>query len=161
MKMLEIIVFDTDTKVVNSLRHGIELPFFSVVEGNGIEATRVANLDALWLTWMQAERFGITPSLKLHEAMAFPMPVKDILRGLPRFIVAGVALAASESRAGAHQLEVIVKAMLGAVSKLSVETGIVIRRIGTVPENLLLNKLEPEEAMRIISSIYSEVLGGY
>jgi hypothetical protein len=29
MKMLEIVVFDTDMRVVNALRQGIELPFFS------------------------------------------------------------------------------------------------------------------------------------
>jgi hypothetical protein len=153
---MEIIAFDTNPEVVRALRESIGLPYFSTVLGNGIDATRAANLDALWMTWMQAERFGATPLLEPHKASVFPTREEDTQRGFPPFIVAGVMLGPSDARDPAYQLELVVRSMLQAVEDFYVTTGTRILRIGTIPENLLLTELSPEQATLIIAAAFAD-----
>jgi hypothetical protein len=138
------------------LNDGIKLPYFSAVQGNGIEATRAAGLDALLLTWMQAERFGITPVLEPHTSKVFPTRAEDVRKGYPPFIVAGVMLTPSDSREAKRQLEIVIRAMLRAVDDFYATSGIRIHRIGTIPENLLLKDLHLTEASRIITSVFAD-----
>lgn len=47
----DLIIFDRDPESVEALRRDLRLPLVTVIQGSGKQATAVAQLDALLLTW--------------------------------------------------------------------------------------------------------------
>lgn len=143
MTPLELVIFDPDPEAVRSLRSALGLPFVSIVQGNGKQAAGSSRLDALWLTWMQAEQFGVTPIVEPHSAVVSSMAPSFVSRGFPPFVVAGVSFDKTDSPDLAERLRVCLKAVLRAIRLFNDGGGGVIQRLGTIPENLLLNRLSP------------------
>ena len=144
MKTIELVIFDPDLGVIESLRRSLILPFLTVIQANGKQATSEASLDALWLTWMQAERFGITPMLGIHRAAISPTTASFIGKGFPYFVIAGVSLAKDESPYSIESLIVTIKAVAEAIAEDNARSRErIIQRVGTIRENLLLDRLTP------------------
>ncbi len=152
MNPLELIIFDTDPHLVETFRRGIDLPFVKIVLGSGPEVTSFQKLDALWGSWMIAERFGITPDPVPYRAEVFPNA--GPLRGLPPFIVAGPSLAPGDSFSPNRGLEINLDGMLDAVSRFNASSETPIRRLGTIRENLLLHMIEPDRVAAAIDAAW-------
>jgi hypothetical protein len=157
MNPLDLIIFDTDPRLVETFRRGIDLPFVKVVLGKGAEVTALEKLDALWGSWMMAERFGITPAPVPYRAEVFPNT--GPFEGLPPFIVAGPSLASGDSFAPDRGLEINLDAMLEAVARFNLNSANPIRRLGTIRENLLLHMIEPNRVASTIEAAWRRHIG--
>lgn len=157
MNGFEIVVFDTDGSRIERLRLAIRLPFLSFAFGNGPAVAKANRLDAMWLTPMQAERYGASPPFPLHRAQLLPTPLKEIEKGFPPFVVVGVAISPDDPTDPSWQLNLVVKAMAREIRDRQNDETRRIRRIGMLPDHLLLNKLREDEASAIIDRAYHEV----
>ncbi len=157
MTGFEMVVFDTDEGRIERLRSGIRLPFLSFAIGNGPMVAKAERLDAMWLTPMQAERYGASPPFPLHRAQLMPTPMKEIEKGLPPFAVVGVAISPDDPTDPSWQLSLVVKAMALVIRDTQNDETRPISRVGMLPEHLLLNKLRADEASTIIERAYHEV----
>lgn len=88
MSAPHLVIFEPDARIAVSLMREIQLPFVTVVNCYGKEATSVARLDAIWLTWMQAEQFGITPQFEPHVAVVCRTPEDKVKEGFAPLTVA-------------------------------------------------------------------------
>ena len=150
----ELIIFDTRAESVDALRRDLRLPFVTAIQGNGKQATRAAHLDALFLTWMQAEQLGVTPSLERHTAAVVVTPRVTQDKGFPPYIVAGVNFAPKDSRDLVIKLRITVEALLEAIFAFNSRSRDVIERVGTIPENLLLDKLSPATVAAVLEEAW-------
>lgn len=154
-----LIIFETDRLAVEALRRDVRLPFIGVVHGDGRQATREADLDALWLTWMQAERFGVTPTVQLHCAVVYRTPPPLTAEGYPAFIVAGVGFSKSDPPDLVERLRMSIEAVLEAIKRFNSSGGGPIIRVGTIPENLLLDGLPLATATATIAKAWEKLYG--
>lgn len=150
----ELVIFDTDAESVDALRRDFRLPFVTVIQGNGKQATAAAHLNALFLTWMQAEQLGITPSLERHTAAVVLTPRATQEKGFPPYIVAGVNFASEDSRDPVIKLKITVEALWEAISAFNSANADAIERVGTIPDNLLLDRLPPATVAAVLEAAW-------
>jgi hypothetical protein len=155
---ITIVLFSTDRALIERL--GIlcngKSPL-EIVFGTGPEVTASHKLDAFWMTWMQAERFGAEPPFAPHEARVLRVPASEREKGFPAFVVAGVLLADDDPNSAEFQLQLVLEALLTTVQRFNATNLQQIHRVGTVPENLALNLVNPSAARRIVDDIYSRI----
>lgn len=157
-KKPELILFSRDTALLARLKPFAEgIPYLSCQVGNGPQVTAAAQLDALWATLMVgAELFGAVPPFPLHEARVHPTPAAQLKRGLPRYGVVGVALSPEESQNPESNLRLVLSALLKAVNSFNTQASDRINRVGILPDDLELKKLDPQTAFRIIRKVYEQ-----
>jgi hypothetical protein len=154
----ELIVFSRDEALVERLRPFAQgIPYLKWEVGNGPQVTAATELDALWATLMVgAELFGAVPPFPLHEARVHLTPAAQLKRGLPRYGVVGVPLLPEESQSPESNLRLVLSALLKAVNSFNTQTSDRINRVGILPDDLELKKLDPETAFRIIQEVYEQ-----
>ena len=153
-----IVVFDPDFTLIDQLRSHLHVPCVTFAQGNGPAITKTHELDAMWVTPMQAEQLGFKPPFPLYRAQICDMPQAQILIGLPRAIVIGVAISPADPANHEWQLELIVSAMLTEV-KASWNDGRRIEKLGITASHLLLDQVPPERAAGIIDRTYRKYFG--
>jgi hypothetical protein len=157
-KKPELILFSRDAVLLERLRPFANgMPYLKWEVGSGPQVTAAAQLDALWATLMVgAELFGAVPPFPLHEARVHPTPAAQLKRGLPRYGVVGVNLSPEEGQSPESNLRLVLSALLTAVSSFNSQASDRINRVGILPDDLELKKLDPQTAFRIIREIYEQ-----
>ncbi len=152
----QLILFSTDASLLEKLKpHGSALPYLTFEVGSGPEVTARARLDALWATLMVGvELFGAVPPFPFHDARVFPTPPSQLKRGMPRYGVVGVAVSKDEGNLPEINLRLVLSAMLRAIKEFNSQGRDRIVRVGILPDDLELKRLEPSTAFRIIREVY-------
>jgi hypothetical protein len=153
-----LILFSTDPAFLETLKpFSAELPYISYEVGNGPQVMAKARLDALWATLMAGvELFNASPPFPLHEARVLQTPPAQLRRGMPKYGVVGVAVAKDEPTVPEHNLRLVLCALLKAVSTFNSESTDRIARVGILPDDLELKRLDPATAFQIIREVYNE-----
>lgn len=153
-----LVLFSTDSGFLAKLQlFSSSLPYISYETGNGIEVTEKAQLDALWATLMAGvELFGVAPPFALHEARVVETPARQLKRGMPRHGIVGVAVNKDDPKSPEYSLRLVLSALLRAVRSFNSMHNDKIARIGILPDDLGLKKLNPEVAFKIIREIYEK-----
>ena len=151
----EIVVFDTDMAGLQAWQSSLRLPFMTFALGTGPQVTASRDLDAMWLTPMQAERFGAMPPFPLHVALVLATPASDVQKGFPPFIVTGVAVANDDPKDPQWQLRLVMTSLLRAIRDACAR-GQTIRRVGMLPEHLFMDRLSAEEVGAIVKAAYEK-----
>lgn len=157
-KKPDLILFSSNAALLDSLRPFTEgMPYLKCEVGSGPQVTATAHLDALWATLMVgAELFGAVPPFPLHEARVHPTPVAQLKRGLPKYGVVGVALLPEEGQNPESNLRLVLSALLKAVHGFNSQGSDQISRVGILPDDLELKKLDPQTGFKIIREIYEQ-----
>jgi hypothetical protein len=150
----EIIVFDTNPSLIRVLEASLRLPFISFAVGTGPDVVKSKNLDALWLTPMQAERYGAMPPFPLYAAQILVTPEVEVRKGFSRLVMTGVAISMDDPRDPQWQLRIVVSALARAIKQGAETRTFLVRRVGMLPEDLFLHKLSVSEASPIIEEAY-------
>lgn len=156
----EFVIFSTDAEQIERLRsQSSHLPYVSYSVGNGPVVTKLARLDALKVSQMDAvQRYGFNPPHPLLEARVLKAPTALVERGLPRYAISGVALPEDYRRDTRSEMELVISAMLKAVRDFNAEGGDQIQRIGVLPEGLSLDKLPAPDVFETLDRIYGELV---
>ena len=154
----QLILFSTDAALLERLKpHATALPYIAFEVGNGPEVTARARLDALWATLMAGvELFGAVPPFPLHDARVLPTPPSQLKRGLPRYGVVGVAVSKDEGKVPELNLRLVLSALLRAIKEFNSQGRDRIIRIGLLPDDLELKKLDPSIAFSIVREVYEQ-----
>ena len=152
----ELILFSRDAVLLERLRPFAEgIPYLKCEVGSGPQVTAAAQLDALWATLMVgAELFGAVPPFPLHEARVLPTPTAQLKRGFPKYGVVGVALLPEEGQSPESNLRLVLSALLEAVQVFNSQGRDRINRVGILPDDLELKKLDPQAGFKIIREVY-------
>jgi hypothetical protein len=155
-KKPQLVLFSGDSALLEKLRpFSAGIPYIRCEVGSGPQITTSVKLDALWATLMAGvELFGAAPPFSLHEACVLPTPSAQRKRGLPRYGVVGVAPSNDESRDPEHSLRTVLSALLSAVKDFNSQNTDQINRVGILPDDLELKRLDPETGFRISREIY-------
>jgi hypothetical protein len=156
--MTQLILFSTDSVFLEKLRsYSTGLSYISFETGYGPQVTAKAGLDALWATLMAGvELFGAAPPFPLYEARVFETPLAQLQRGMPRHGVVGVAVSRDDPETPEHNLRVVLSALLKAVKDFNSKNTDQILRVGILPDDLELKKLDPGTAFEIIREVYEQ-----
>jgi Domain of unknown function (DUF4279) len=150
----KLVFFATDEEYLDGLEAGLRLSLIAYMYANDREVTAKAAIDALFLTWTQAERFGVTPEPEPSQARVLPMPAEYRAKGFPKYIVAGVALPPDCSVSAEEEMRIVVKAMVEAVADFNdSRPAQEIKRVATAPENLLLDRVPLAIAREILGEL--------
>jgi|SRR5277367_5532075 len=161
-KRTQIVLFGSDFALLESLKpFSAGLPYISYEVGYGPQVTARTHLDAMWATpMMGVEIFGANPPFPLHEAQVLTTPDIQIKQGMPRYGVVGVAVAQDEVRTPEDDLRLVMSALLDAIKRFNSRNADQIVKIGILPEDLALGKLEPGKAFQIIQEVYGQRSSG-
>ncbi len=153
-----LVLFGTDLDLLEELkRASVAFPYLSCEPGYGPQVIATAGLDALWATPMVgAELFGATPPFPVHEARVLRTPVAQLQRGMPRYGVVGVATSNDDPNTPEYNLRLVLSALLKAVRDFNLEQPDQIRRVGVLPEDLDLKRIDHGKAVEIIRQVYEE-----
>lgn len=121
------------------------------------ELMRLPGVDAVYLSVMAAERWGARPISR--EAQVLQTRPDDQERGLPPFVIAGVALGAEDPRDPEFGLRMIISSVLSAVRRFNETTAHTIQNVAFGPEWTGIEKLAPHRAAEIIRAAYDEAPG--
>jgi len=102
------------------------------------------------------ELFGATPPFPMFEARVHETPAAQLRRGMPKYGVVGVTVPTGERRTPEGDLRLIISALLKAVRNFNSRSKEKIKRIGILPDDLQLKKLDPGTVFAIIREIYQE-----
>lgn len=154
----QLILFSPDAALLDRLRpFSAALPYITYEIGHGPQVTAKAGLDALWATLMAGiELFGAVPPFPLYEARVLETPPAQLQRGMPRHGVVGVAISKDDPKTPEYSLRIIVSALLKAVKDFNARNPDQISRVGILPDDLQMKKLDPSAAFRIIREIYEQ-----
>jgi hypothetical protein len=158
MMPIELVVFSPDVALLERLKtFASDLPFLSFEVGNGPQVTERARLDALWATLMAGlEVFGGAPPFPLHEARVVQTPAAQLRRGLPKYGIVGVAVSADDPKTPEFNLRLVVSALVTAVKEFNGRNVAQIVRVGILPDDLELTRLESQTAFKIIREVFEE-----
>jgi hypothetical protein len=132
----ELVVFGTNRRALEQLASvGTNLKYVRFVEGVGPVVARGEKLDAVLMTLMEAERFGIAPPFRDDEAVVARTPEWAISKGIAPHIVAGVQTKLKNPRDWRGELSTLLKAAFRAIRQFN-ESGGDIRRIGVLADDL-------------------------
>jgi hypothetical protein len=151
-----LILYGSDTALLEKLKlHSSELPYISYEAGYGPQVTAKAHLDALWVTLMGAvELFGVAPPFPLHQARVMRTPAVQLEKGFPRYGVVGVAVSQNDPKTAEYNLRLVLSALLQAVKDFNSQAQDQILRIGILPDDLELKKLDIKAAFGIVRELY-------
>jgi len=154
----QLVLFGTDSGLLEDLkRSSAALPYISYEQGYGPQVGAKAGLDALWATPMVgAELFGATPPFPLHEARVLKTPPTQLQRGMPRYGIVGVATSNDDPKTPEYNLRLVLSALLRAVNDFNSRQSDQIRRVGILPEDLDLKRIDHGKAVEIIRQVYEE-----
>jgi hypothetical protein len=154
----QLILFSTDSAFLERLSPtSASLPYISYIVGSGPQVTVAARLDALWATLMVgAELFGAVPPFPLNEAQVLQTPLEQLKRGMPKYGIVGVAVSKDEIKQPEHNLRLVLSALLRAVKDFNSRNTDQIVRVGILPDDLELKKLDSDKAFKIIHEVYEQ-----
>ena len=157
-KKLQLVLYGTNTDLLEDLKRcSGGLPYVLYEQGYGPQVAMKASLDALWTTPMAgAELFGATPPFPLHEACVLRTPPAQVRRGLPRYGVVGVATTDDDPKTPEYNLRLVLSALLKAVYDFNSKQSDQIHRIGILPEDLDLKRIDHRKAFEIIRQVYED-----
>jgi len=152
----QLILFSPDSTLLEKLKpHSAALPYINYEVGYGPQVAAKAHLDAFWATLMGAvELFGAVPPFPLHQARVLRTPSAQLEKGFPRYGVVGVAVSQNDPKAPEYNLRLVVSALLKAVKDFNDQNQDQILRIGILPDDLELKRLEPKMAFQIVREVY-------
>lgn len=152
----ELTLFGRDSRFLENLkRFSAGLPYISYATEYGPTVVAKAGLDALWATPMVGvELFGATPPFPLHKARVLETPQAQILLGMPRYGIVGVATSADDPKTPEYNLRLVLSALLSAVNEFNTHHANPIRRVGILPDDLDLQRIDPQQAFEIIREVY-------
>jgi len=153
---LELVLYGTDFDLLEKLkRFSADMPYIVYEPGYGPQAVTKAGLDALWATPMiGVELFGAAPPFPIHEAQVLETPPAQLHRGMPKYGIVGVATAEGDPTTPEFELWLVLSTLLKTVDAFNADHRQAIRRVGILPEDLSLKRLESEKAFRMIREIY-------
>lgn len=154
----QLVLFSTDSAFLEKLKpFSAGLPYISYETGRGPQVTAKAGLDALWATLMVGvELFGAAPPFPFHEARVLETPSAQLQRGMPRYGVVGVAVSEDDPKTPEYNLGLVLSALLKAVEDFNSRSTDQIARIGILPDDLELKKLDLGTAFKIIRKVYEQ-----
>ncbi len=85
------------------------------------------------------------------------MPGEKRAFGLPRLLIAGVALAPEKSNSSAYMERVPATALAAAIANYNANHNVPILRVGSIPENLCLKVPERSEASRAVKQAFANL----
>ena len=152
----QLVIYGTDAEYLKTLKGAsTSLPYIGYEFGFGPEVVQKAGLGAIWATPFAAlELFGAAPPYPMHEARVVKTPPGQLQRGMPRYGIVGVATSRNDPKDPEYNLRLVLSSLLKAVNEFNSRSGDVIRRVGILPEDLDLRRLEPNTAFGIIRDIY-------
>lgn len=154
----ELVIFGANVSGMQRMVETYTYPIrVLVVEGTAPEVTRKCHLDALVLTLMQAERFGARPPFPEGESFVLRTSPYDRERGLPPFMVAGVALHLRSPRDLREEVSIFLTEAFRAITRFNHQHLTKIRRMGVLADNLRVSELEGDALMNILR----QSLGSY
>lgn len=155
---IQLVLFGTDAGLLENLkRSSAALPYVSYKGGYGPQVVAKASLDALWATPMVgAELFGAVPPFPLHEAHVLETPPSQLQRGMPKYGIVGVATSDDDPKTPEYNLRLVLSALLRAVQDFNSKRSDQIRRVGILPEDLDLKRIDHDKAVEIIRQVYEE-----
>jgi len=155
---IQLILFGTDSGLLEDLkRRSAALPYLSYEPGCGPDVVSRQGLDAVWATPMiGAELFGATPPFPLHQARVLKTPEAQLRRGMPKYGIVGVATSDEDPKAPEYNLRLVLSALLVAVHDFNAKQVDQIRRVGILPEDLDLKRMDHGVAIEIIREVYEE-----
>lgn len=155
---IQLVVFGTDSGLLESLkRSSAALPYISYEHGHGPHVAAKAGLDAMWVTPMiGAELFGATPPFPRHEVRVVKTPPAQLQRGMPRYGIVGVTTSDDDPKTPEYNLRLVLSALLRAVHDFNLRQSDQIRRVGILPEDLDLKRIDHDRAVEIIRQVYEE-----
>ncbi len=155
---IQLVVFGTDSGLLEDLkRSSAMLNYISYEQGYGPQVAAKVGLDALWATPMVgAELYGAVPPFPLHEARVLKTPAAQLQRGMPQYGIVGVATSDDDPKTPEYNLRLVLSALLRAVYDFNSRQSDQIRRIGILPEDLDLNRIDHGKAVEIIRQVYEE-----
>ena len=153
-----IVLFGTNPILLEGLKRASDaFPYLSCELGYGPQVAAKAGLDAMWATPMVgAELFGAIPPFPLHEARVLKTPALQLRRGMPKYAVVGVATSNDDPKTPEYNLRLVLSALLKAVQDFNSRQPDQIRRVGVLPEDLDLLRIDPAKAVEIIRQVYEE-----
>jgi hypothetical protein len=155
-RFAQLVVFTTDPDEFSSLR----LLFSStknviVAQGSGPEVSKRENLDALWLTPMQASSYGISSPAPFGRAVIHHMPSDKVAKGLPHLMIVGVALDPLRDYSDDYRARVPAEALAKAIMQYNEgHLHQPLLRVGSLPENLCLAPYSRLKARQAIISAF-------
>ena len=155
---IQLVLFGTDAGLLEELRRCSDaLPYISYEQGYGPQVVVKANLDALWATPMiGAELFGATPPFPLHEARVLKTPPAQLQRGMPRYAIVGVATSDDDPTTPEYNLQLVLSSLLKAVHNFNSKQSDQIRRVGILPEDLDLKRIDHGRGIEMIRQVYED-----
>jgi hypothetical protein len=157
MADIQLVVYGTNLNAMQALEAESNLKeTLTFFHGNALDATKSQGLDALLITIMQAERFGISPPFPLNESVVAMTRTDEIAKGIPRFLVAGVRIDANSLRDWGNEVGTFLKAGIRAIRHHNESTSDKIQRVG-----VLIDNFRPEKAgIPHIAKAIDEALSG-
>jgi len=155
---LQLVLFGSDSASLEKLSaFSKELPYIGFEVGHGPQVAEKAQLDAFWATLMVgAELFGAVPPFPLYEAQVLRTPQSQMERGLPRYGVVGVAVSPDDPKTPEFNLRLVLSSLLKAVKEFNSKNPGQIVRVGILPDDLELRKLDPVTAFKIVKEVYEQ-----
>jgi len=155
---IQLVIFGTDSDLLENLRRSsAALPYISYEQGYGPQVAARAGLDAMRATPMiGAELFDATPPFPLYDARVLETPPTQLQRGMPRYGIVGVATSDDDPTTPEYNLRLVLSALLRAVHDFNSKQTDHIRRVGILPEDLDLKRIDPGRAVEIVRQVYEE-----
>jgi hypothetical protein len=155
---LHLVLFSSDSALLDKLStFSKELSYIGFEVGQGPQVAAKAHLDAFWATLtVGVELFGAVPPFPLHEARVLRTPQTQVQRGLPRYGVVGVAVSPDDPRTPEFNLRLVLSSLLRAITEFNTCNPDQILRVGILPDDLELRKLDPAIAFRLVKEVYEQ-----
>ena len=145
---MRLLIFGTDENLISPLQVLVkDCRNLSAFLGDGPASTRGCNLDALWVTPLQAERFGVSPRIDTRTCTISKNTPQMLAKGLPRYVVS------CGTTPTAGWLEQAVATLQESVSQFNAEhASDLIKTIGTLPENLGLTNENMKRVVEMLAA---------
>jgi hypothetical protein len=155
---LQLVLFSSDSALLEKLSAFSKgLPYIGFEVGQGPQVAANAHLDAFWATLMVGvELFGAVPPFPLHEAKVLRTPQSHVQRGLPKYGVVGVAVSPDDPKTPEFNLRLVLSSLFKAIKEFNARNPAQILRVGILPDDLELRKLDPAIAFRIVNEVYEQ-----
>ena len=148
----EMIFSDTHEEVVKQLRRAFEGCYELTALLMQPNELRCYELDAIFLTLTAAERWG--SKFIPYKSQVLKTHPGD--KGMPRYVVTGIAMDPEDPRTldPKLELEVVILAVLDAIDSFNIENDKPIRVVGFWTDMLRIDHMDAFEAGKIIRLIY-------
>ena len=146
---MPLTIFDSDQTTLESIKQFLgDSKQISVFVGNGPAATANCRLDALWVTAMQGERFGVPVNLAPGQCVIRENRSDMVIKGLPRQIIS------CGTNLDSDWLRTAVRAVTKAISDFNLKHsgGEAIRRVGTISENLAMTPANTASVVAVLKA---------